>query len=251
MSSRFALEIRGVSKSFGNKRALNQVSLSIEHRQTHVLLGSSGSGKTTLLRIVLGLLRADEGELFLNGESRASQADRTWLHHIGYVPQEGGLFPHLTARQNVELVARTLKMPSRKIAARLEELRQLVSIESSLMNRYPKQLSGGQRQRVALMRAAFLDPSLLILDEPLGALDPIIRGQVQEELKSIFNSLGKSVLMVTHDIDEARFFGHQLSLMREGRIVQTGAFEDLLNHPASAFVTRFLQSQRNWEEDTP
>lgn len=167
--------------------------------------------------------------------------------NIGYVPQDGGLFPHLSARDNVAMVAQTLGWRREKIDARIDELQQLTSLEPSLLNRFPKELSGGQRQRVSLMRAAFLDPALLILDEPLGALDPIIRADVQNELKTIFNALRKTVLMVTHDIDEARFFGHELTLLRDGHVVQTGPFEELRDKPADPFVTRFIQAQRTFE----
>ena len=233
-----ALEIDRVSKSFGGrgdlKKALDNVSLTIPSRHTHVLLGSSGSGKSTLIRLLIGVLTPDSGKITING-------------NIGYVPQDGGLFPHLTAKDNVTLVAKTLGWSREEIQARLDELEKLTSLERSLLERLPKELSGGQRQRVSLMRAAFLDPALLVLDEPLGALDPIIRAEVQNELKSIFNALGKTVLMVTHDIDEARFFGHELTLLKDGRVIQTGPFEDLLDSPKDPFVTKFIQSQRKWD----
>jgi osmoprotectant transport system ATP-binding protein len=229
-----AVQLENVTKSFGDKKALDHVTLGIPSARTHVLLGSSGSGKSTIVRILIGVLQADSGQVTINGD-------------IGYVPQDGGLFPHLTARENVVLVAKTLGWSKEKIASRVEELQALVSLEPSLLARYPRELSGGQRQRVSLMRAAFLDPALLILDEPLGALDPIIRSEVQNELKTIFNSLHKTVLMVTHDIEEARFFGHELTLLREGRIVQTGSFEELRDTPADSFVTRFIQAQRTSE----
>lgn len=229
-----AVQLENVTKSFGDKKALDRVTLGIPSARTHVLLGSSGSGKSTIVRILIGVLRADSGLVTINGD-------------IGYVPQDGGLFPHLTARENVVLVAKTLGWSKEKIANRAEELQTLVSLEPSLLARYPRELSGGQRQRVSLMRAAFLDPALLILDEPLGALDPIIRSDVQNELKTIFNALHKTVLMVTHDIEEARFFGHELTLLRDGRIVQTGSFEELRDTPADPFVTRFIQAQRTSE----
>lgn len=226
-----AVRFEHVSKSFGPKKALDDVTLAIPQQRTHVLLGSSGSGKSTIIRLLIGVLTPDSGRVTINGS-------------IGYVPQDGGLFPHLTARENVSLVARTLGWPARKISARVDELTSLVSLDDALLARYPKELSGGQRQRVSLMRAAFLDPSLLILDEPLGALDPIIRFDVQNELKTIFNSLKKTVLMVTHDIDEAKFFGHELTLLSDGRVVQTGPFEDFESRPADPFVTRFIQRSR-------
>lgn len=229
-----AVQLENVTKTFGTKKALDHVTINIPSARTHVLLGSSGSGKSTIIRILIGVLRADSGIVKING-------------NIGYVPQDGGLFPHLTARDNVSLVAETLGWKKQKIDARIDELLQLTSLDPALLSRFPKQLSGGQRQRVSLMRASFLDPALLILDEPLGALDPIIRNDVQNELKSIFNALKKTVLMVTHDIDEARFFGHALTLLRDGHVVQTGTFEDLRDTPADPFVTKFIQAQRTFE----
>lgn len=238
-----ALEIENITKRFkdpgessgaATKKALDNVTLSIPQRRTHVLLGSSGSGKSTLIRLLIGTLKPDSGRITING-------------NIGYVPQDGGLFPHLTARENVALVAKTQGWTEERISKRLDELQALTSLDPALLSRFPKELSGGQRQRVSLMRAAFLDPALLILDEPLGALDPIIRRDVQNELKTIFNALGKTVLMVTHDIDEARFFGHELSLLKDGRLIQTGPFEELLEKPKDPFVTEFIQSQRKWD----
>lgn len=229
-----AVQLENVTKMFGTKKALDHVTINIPSARTHVLLGSSGSGKSTIIRILIGVLQADSGIVKING-------------NIGYVPQDGGLFPHLTARDNVSLVAETLGWKKQKIDARIDELLQLTSLDPALLARFPKELSGGQRQRVSLMRASFLDPALLILDEPLGALDPIIRNDVQNELKSIFNALKKTVLMVTHDIDEARFFGHELTLLRDGRVVQSGTFEDLRDTPADPFVTKFIQAQRTFE----
>lgn len=234
-----AVQLEHVTKSFGRepnlKKALDDVTIQIPSGRTHVLLGSSGSGKSTIIRILIGVLQADVGLVKVKGQ-------------IGYVPQDGGLFPHLSARDNVALVAQTRGWKKQKIDARIEELLALTSLEPSLLQRFPKELSGGQRQRVSLMRASFLDPALLILDEPLGALDPIIRADVQNELKAIFNALKKTVLMVTHDIDEARFFGHELTLLKDGKVVQTGQFEDFVENPADPFVTKFIRAQRNWDQ---
>ncbi len=164
---------------------------------------------------------------------------------MGYVIQEGGLFPHLTARDNVALAAESLGKDRMAIEKRTEELRLLVRLSSDVLERYPAQLSGGQRQRVSLMRALMLDPHLLLLDEPLAALDPMIRADLQDDLRAIFRSLKKTVLMVTHDMGEAVFFGDHIVLMRAGRIVQSGTPDDLLQRPANAFVSRFIQAQRS------
>ena len=164
---------------------------------------------------------------------------------MGYVIQDGGLFPHLTARGNAALVARFLGWDAERIDGRLDELVELTHFPADGLDRYPAQLSGGQRQRVSLMRALMLDPDVLLMDEPLGALDPMIRRDLQGELRAIFRSLGKTVVMVTHDLGEAGYFGDTIVLIREGRIVQRGSFRDLLTAPADAFVTEFVNAQRS------
>jgi osmoprotectant transport system ATP-binding protein len=244
MESPIALSLQQVSKTLATKKILCQLQLSIPKGTTHVLLGPSGAGKSTLVRIILGLMVPDEGSLMLNGQTPADFQPGQWNQSIGYVPQEGGLFPHLTARQNIFLVASTLGWSKLKMESRLAELNRLASLEVSLFDRYPKELSGGQRQRVALLRATFLDPELLILDEPLGALDPMIRLGVQTELKTIFQSLNKTVLLITHDLAEARFFADRLSLLKDGQILQSGVYADFLERPATPFVTQFFQAQR-------
>jgi osmoprotectant transport system ATP-binding protein len=163
---------------------------------------------------------------------------------MGYVIQEGGLFPHLTAGQNVSLVARDLGWGPPRIAARIAELTDLVRIPRELLGRFPSQLSGGQRQRVGVMRALMLDPAVLLMDEPLGALDPMIRSRLQADLRDVFRRLRKTVLLVTHDMAEAAFLGESIVLMRDGRIVQQGTPQDLLERPSDPFVTEFIRAQR-------
>lgn len=243
-----ALQIKKVSKSFGSKSALKDVDLEVSHQEIHILLGLSGSGKSTLIRLILGLLEPDQGQISLRGKLRHEMSSESWAQEMGYVPQEGGLFPHLDAAANVTLMAQLAGWSSERRQKRLEELCPLLSFPVSLLRRFPRELSGGQKQRVALLRAAFMDPPLLIMDEPLGALDPLIRVDVQNELKTIFQRLGKSVLMVTHDLSEARFFGDRLSLLHEGQIVQSGTFTQMRDQPSSDFVRRFFQAQRTWDE---
>jgi osmoprotectant transport system ATP-binding protein len=234
------LELRGVSKLYGKMQAVHAIDLRIAPRRTTVLLGQSGSGKSTLLRLMLGLLRPDAGTISFDDEPvRPEQRQR-----MGYVVQDGGLFPHLTARGNVGLMARHLGWDVDRIDKRLRELAELTQFPREGLDRYPVQLSGGQRQRVGLMRALMLDPDVLLLDEPLGALDPIIRSDLQADLRRIFQSLGKTVVLVTHDLGEAAFLGDHLVLLRDGRIVQQGAVSDLVEAPADPFVTRFVNAQR-------
>lgn len=221
------LVLSQVSKRYGDTLALAPTDLQVPTGETLVLIGPSGCGKSTLLRLIVGLIQPDSGTITLDGEALTPANIDQARQRMGYVIQEGGLFPHLTVRDNVVIMARHLRRATDWIDSRLTELAQLVLLPQELMSRFPAELSGGQRQRVSLMRALMLDPELLLLDEPLGALDPMIRYELQQELKSIFGQLGKTVIMVTHDIAEAAFFGHTLVLMRNGRIVQTGPFKAL------------------------
>ena len=238
------IELLGASKRFGALEAVRAVDLRIAPGRTTVLIGPSGCGKSTLLRLMLGLLRPDAGEVRFEGEALTTANATTLRRKMGYVIQDGGLFPHKTARANVVLMARYLGMPRARIEARLSELADMSKFPPEGLDRYPVQLSGGQRQRVSLMRALMLDPELLLLDEPLGALDPMIRAGLQDDLREIFRSVGKTVVMVTHDMAEAAFFGDVIVLMRDGEVVQQGSLSELLDSPAVAFVTDFINAQR-------
>jgi osmoprotectant transport system ATP-binding protein len=238
------LDLTNISKSFGGKPVLHDVNLHIPKGATHALIGSSGSGKTTLLRITLGLLPFDRGYVRIEGHAMLSFTPAQWAERIGYVPQEGGLFPHLTGRGNIVLIAKFRGWSAAKIKSRSDELGELVGLAPEILDRYPHEMSGGQRQRVAIMRAAFLDPPVMLLDEPMGALDPLIRVSLQSELKSIFKRLGKTVLLVTHDLSEAVFLAEGITLLHEGHVVQSGSYRDLLLNPAHDFVRHFIQAQR-------
>ena len=238
------VQLSHVSKAFGNAAAVHEIDLSIENGKTTVLIGPSGCGKSTLLRLIIGLLKPDSGEVRFDGaQLRADQFDII-RRRIGYVIQEGGLFPHLTARGNVLLMARHLGRADNEMLSRLSELCSLTRFPENLLDRYPLELSGGQRQRVSLMRALMLSPELLLLDEPLGALDPLVRAALQKDLKEIFARLNQTALLVTHDLAEAAYLGNQIVLMNEGRIVQQGSLKDLQQNPANAFVTDFINAQR-------
>jgi osmoprotectant transport system ATP-binding protein len=245
------LNLSDISISFQGKKALDGISLSFEAKRTTVLIGPSGCGKSTILRIIVGLLLPDRGYVEFEGLRLSREIMLASRRRMGYVIQEGGLFPHLTGRDNVAIAAESLGKDRKAIEERIEELRRLVRLPADALERYPAQLSGGQRQRISLMRALMLDPALLLLDEPLAALDPMIRAELQEDLRAIFRSLGKTVLMVTHDMGEAVFFGDRIVLLREGRIVQCGGPEDLLQRPADVFVSKFIQAQRSPSERRP
>lgn len=237
------LELENVSKRFGDTLALQPTDLRADTGTT-VLIGPSGCGKSTLLRLMLGLIRPDSGQVRIQGTLLGEQNLDELRHRVGYVIQDGGLFPHLRARDNVSLLARHLQWPPDRIQTRLNDLAALTHFPLDGLDRYPAQLSGGQRQRVGLMRALMLDPDLLLLDEPLGALDPIVRSDLQVELRDIFRSLNKIVVMVTHDMGEAAYFGDTIVLMKEGRIVQAGSLAELLKEPSEPYVERFIGAQR-------
>lgn len=233
-----------VSKRYGPVHAVHPLSVTIEPARTTVLIGPSGSGKSTLLRLMIGLIHPDAGQVRFDDQALTDANLRSIRHRMGYVIQEGGLFPHLTARSNAALLARHLGWSNDQIATRIRELTDLVQLSPDRLDQRPDQLSGGQRQRVSLMRALMLDPDVLLLDEPLGALDPMIRADLQDDLRSIFRRLKKTVVLVTHDIGEAGYFGDDVVLMRDGRIAQRGTMHALVHEPASDFVTDFIQAQR-------
>jgi osmoprotectant transport system ATP-binding protein len=238
------LELRGVSKAYGRLPALAPTDLDVEAERTTALIGPSGCGKSTLLRLMIGLIRPDTGSVRFDGVELSPENVLSLRPRMGYVIQDGGLFPHLTARGNASLMPRHLGWTAERTEARLAELVALARLPKDGLERYPVQLSGGQRQRVSLLRALMLDPAVLLLDEPLGALDPMIRAELQLDLRQIFRTLRKTVVLVTHDLGEAAFFADRLVLLREGRIVQQGTFEELVRSPAEPFVTRFIHAQR-------
>ena len=237
------IALRGVSKRFGGALALDGISLDVPAGTTHVLLGSSGSGKSTILRLVLGLTAPDAGTVTVDGGLVEPASRGALVRRMGYVVQDGGLYPHLTAAENAALGAEAQGWPRTRIAARLDELAAMADLDRGALGRYPRELSGGQRQRVGLMRALMLDPPILLLDEPLGALDPIVRAELQAELARLFATLGKTVLLVTHDLREAALLARSITLLRAGRVVQQGTFGDLVERPAAPFVAEFLRAQ--------
>jgi osmoprotectant transport system ATP-binding protein len=230
-----ALSLRDLTKAYAGQAAIEGISLEVAPRTTLALVGPSGSGKSTVLRLVVGLLAPDRGVVLVGGTPMNEETKRTLRLQMGYVIQEGGLFPHLTAFENVALMGRELRWSSERV---------LVGLPVAWLDRYPAQLSGGQRQRVGLMRALLLDPGILLLDEPFGALDPLIRARLQEDVREIVRRLQKTALLVTHDMAEAAFLGDEIALLRDGRLVQRGPARELLERPADPFVTEFIRAQR-------
>ncbi len=238
------LELRDVTKSYNGKVILHSTSLLAEPGQTTVLIGPSGCGKSTLLRMMVGLVTPDSGSVWLGGTQMTRETALQLRRRLGYVIQDGGLFPHLNARDNVAIMAQFIGWDAARCHARVEELAGLVQLPTDLLSRFPSQMSGGQRQRVGIMRALMLDPAVLLLDEPMGALDPLVRAELQQDLRDIFKRLNKVVVLVTHDMGEAGYFGDRILLLGAGRVVQTGSLDDLIRSPADDFVRRFISAQR-------
>lgn len=238
------ISLQRVTKKYHGTPVLADLSLEVAEGETVALLGLSGSGKTTALKLVCGLAFPDQGEVSVQG-LRVSVAHLPEVRaRIGYVAQNGGLFPHLTAAENIALAGQPAGWDAARVRARTEELATLTQIPRELLDRYPGQLSGGQRQRIGIMRALLRDPPVLLLDEPMGALDPITRSELQDELKQLFARLQKTVLLVTHDLFEAGHLARRILLLNHGRIAQTGSMAELMQSPADPFVRQFVNSQR-------
>jgi osmoprotectant transport system ATP-binding protein len=235
------IELRQVHKHFGTTRALAGVSLRIEPGTITALIGPSGSGKSTLLRVINRLVDCDAGQVLLDGQDIRNDRPEALRRRMGYVIQSTGLFPHWTVARNIATVPVLLGWPAAKIAARVDELLTLLGLDPAAhRERYPHQLSGGQQQRVGVARALAARPALLLMDEPFGALDPLTRHTLQQELARIQRTLGCTIVLVTHDIDEALHLGQRLVLLDHGRIVQAGTPLQLLAQPASLWVSDFL-----------
>jgi osmoprotectant transport system ATP-binding protein len=234
-----------IEKSFGGRTILGPLSLEVPAGRRLAIVGPSGCGKSTLLRVVLGLVHPDRGRAVVGGEILGAATKVSVRRRIGYVVQDGGLFPHLSAEGNVTLVAKHLGWDEQRVRRRVDRLAELAGLDRQALLRWPAQLSGGQRQRVGIMRALMLDPDVLLLDEPLGALDAITRGRLQRELASLFRSLGKTVVLVTHDIAEAGLLADETAVMRDGRIVQRGELDAIERQPVDAFVRELIASRRS------
>lgn len=238
------IEFQNVSKTYDDgTQAVRDFSLVAESRQTTVLVGTSGSGKTTVLRMVNRMVQPTSGRVLWDGEDVADMNPVKLRRSIGYVLQEGGLFPHWTVIDNIATVPRLEGMGKRESARRAAELLDLVGLDQQLGKRYPAQLSGGQRQRVGVARALANEPLLLLMDEPFGALDPLVRRDLHREVKRIRETLGTTILMVTHDMHEAMTLGHKVVVMQtRGTVVQQGTPQEIMEAPADTFVRDLLDA---------
>ncbi|HEV7416505.1 MAG TPA: ABC transporter ATP-binding protein [Tianweitania sediminis] len=240
------ITMKDVSKRFEGTgaAAVDNLTLEIPNGITVALVGPSGCGKTTTMRMINRLIEPTSGTITVNGQDVRTVDAVQFRRHIGYVIQQVGLFPHMTVAQNIASVPRLLNWDNRRIEARNQELMQLVGLPADMLQRYPRQLSGGQRQRVGVARALAADPPVLLMDEPFGAIDPIARTRLQNEFKQILARVKKTVVMVTHDIDEAVRLGDRIAIMRNGRIQQYDTPETILSKPADAFIENFVGADR-------
>ncbi len=233
------ISIEGLSKRYGDLTVVDDVSFEVESRTIAVVVGTSGSGKSTLLRMINRLVEPSAGRVLIDGQDVAAEPPHLLRRRIGYAIQGHGLFPHRTVAQNIATVPRLLGWPEQRIGARVAELLELLQLDpGAFAGKYPHQLSGGQQQRVGVARALAGDPKVLLMDEPFGALDPIIRAKAQDELLAIQRRLGITVVLVTHDMDEAFKLGARVAVMSQGRLLQFDRPATLLTRPEDPFVAR-------------
>ncbi|MCM3677177.1 betaine/proline/choline family ABC transporter ATP-binding protein [Peribacillus simplex] len=239
------LKIENVSKIYtGGKKAVKNISLDIKKGEFICFIGPSGCGKTTTMKMINRLIEPSEGKILINGENIMDKDPVELRRQIGYVIQQIGLFPHMTILENITLVPKLLKWNERKKKERALELLQLVDMGPEYLERYPYELSGGQQQRIGVLRALASNPPLILMDEPFGALDPITRDALQEEFKNLQRTLDKTIVFVTHDMDEAIKLADRIVILKAGEIVQVGTPDEILRKPANEFVEEFIGKDR-------
>ncbi|GAB2970724.1 hypothetical protein GCM10027049_00200 [Mucilaginibacter puniceus] len=233
-----------LSKLFGNIKAVDDISFEVKEGENLVLLGTSGCGKTTTLKMINRLIEPGSGEIYIDGKNILQQPPEELRRCIGYVLQNNGLFPHYSVAENIAIVPQLLNWDKARIDKRVSELIEKLHLSAEYLNKYPNQLSGGQQQRVGLARALVADPPVLLMDEPFGALDNVTRSKIHDEFKGLDELKRKTIMMVTHDVQEAFELGDRICLMDKGKIIQSGTPAELLFTPANAFVKEFLKDQR-------
>jgi len=242
------IELQHVYKAYKGKSVLVNVSLTIRSGEFFVLIGSSGCGKTTLLKTINKLNALDKGEVLIDGTSvqqiKVSQLPRL----VGYVVQEGGLFPHMTVEENIALTMQISRYPKEQISARIDELLRMVNLDPKVYrNQFPSQLSGGQKQRVGVARAFAADPPIILMDEPFSALDPMTRAELQDEIHRLQQAYHKTIVFVTHDMDEAIKLADRICIIQNGRVIQCDTPEQILKHPANRYIDTFIGKNRLWD----
>jgi len=238
------IKVEQLSKFFGPTRAVDRISFEVKEHENLILLGTSGCGKTTTLKMINRLIEPSSGDIFIDDKNILEQPPETLRLSIGYVLQNNGLFPHYTVAENIAIVPQLLKWDKKRIEKRVSELLEKLHLSKEYLHAYPNELSGGQQQRVGLARALVADPPVLLMDEPFGALDNVTRARIHAEFKALDELKSKTIIMVTHDVQEAFELGDRICLMDKGKIVQNGTPAELLFSPANKFVKDFLQEQR-------
>ncbi len=242
------VKIENVTKKYGRITAIKRINLDVCGGELLILLGPSGCGKTTLLRTINRLVEFDEGRILINGKDNRDFDPVILRKNIGYVIQQIGLFPHMTVRENIGLVPKIEGWSEVQITQKVKKLLEIVSLPpEKFMNRKPKELSGGQQQRIGLARAMVMDPPLLLMDEPFGALDPILRKQLQEEFIKIKEKLNRTIIFVTHDIEEAFRLGDRIAILKEGKLIQLAKKNELLVNPADDFIADIVDSKKKFK----
>ena len=238
------ITVESVSKYFNGKPAVNDISFQANDKEILVLLGTSGCGKTTTLKMLNRLIDADSGKILIDGKNIRQQKVENLRMGIGFVMQHSGLFPHYTIQQNIAVVPDLLKWDKKKTAIRTEELLHKLHLPENILERFPNELSGGQQQRVGIARALIANSPILLMDEPFGALDNITKADIHSEFKSLEELKNKTIILVTHDVQEAFELGHRICLMDKGKIVQIGTPKEMLYHPKNDFVNNFFAENR-------
>lgn len=238
------ITIESISKSFNGKKAVDQISFQAFDQEILVLLGTSGCGKTTTLKMINRLIESDSGNIFIDGKNIRDQKAEELRMGIGFVMQHSGLFPHYTIQQNIAVVPELLKWDKKKTKRKTDELLAKLHLSEEVLSRFPHELSGGQQQRVGIARALIADNPVLLMDEPFGALDTITKADIHSEFKSLEELKSKTIILVTHDVQEAFELGHRICLMDQGKIIQTGTPREMLYHPENDFVRDFFTKNR-------
>lgn len=241
------IEFKNITKKYGQQAVVSDISFTVEKGSLVVLIGPSGCGKTTLLKMVNRLITPTAGDILINGKSIFDQDEIELRRNMGYVIQQTGLFPHMTVRENIEVIPRLQKIDKNKIRSRSNELMEMVGLDPDVyLDRYPFQMSGGQQQRIGVARAFACDPDVILMDEPFSALDPLTRLQLQDELAALQARMRKTIVFVTHDMDEAVKIADKICLLHDGSIVQYDTVEDMMKNPANDYVAEFIGKNRIW-----
>ena len=240
------IEIKKISKAYKNNVVLKEISFKIETGKFTVLIGESGCGKTTLLKMINKLITPTKGDIFIDGKNIKDIDEIKLRREMGYVIQQTGLFPHMTVRENITIIPKILKEDENKIKEDTLKMMDMIGLDDSLLDRYPSELSGGQQQRIGIARAFITNPDIILMDEPFSALDPMSRVALQEELLKLQDKLHKTIVFVTHDMDEAIKLADKIAIFDNGELVQYDIPENILKHPANDFVKNFVGKKRIW-----